>query len=84
MKSKSPAETATSAAVTPPPAAAPSAAAPTPAAAAPADTTPAPTAADTDPDHVPVSADYEEQAQKDVTASNVTSKLDDLDKEINK
>ncbi|HVY28794.1 MAG TPA: hypothetical protein VHB79_19695 [Polyangiaceae bacterium] len=56
-----------------------------------ADTTPTPSAApapapsaEAAAEKVPVPADYEGQAQKDLTPQNLNSKLDDLEKEINK
>jgi hypothetical protein len=66
------ASTPSAAAVTPPP----------PSASVASDTAPA--AASADPEHVPITEDYEEQAQKEVTSANVSSKLDELEKEIKK
>jgi len=40
--------------------------------------------ANANPGQAPVPADYEDQAQKDITPANLSSKLDELEKEINK
>jgi hypothetical protein len=65
----------------PPPPAPPSEVNVVPPASEPAKTTPA-AAAPVDVENLPVEEDFEEQAEKDVTAANLNQKLDELEKEI--